>query len=66
MIGSHYKSEAARRTALPLTPGHEELASSHSCKLHVRGTIAVDPSQETENVLKQTLFSRAQEGFRSD
>ena len=55
-IESHRKQEAARKTALPHAPGHEELSSSHSCKLHMCGTFAVDPSQETAHELRQLRF----------
>ena len=54
-IGSkgHRKQEAARKTALPHAPGHQEFSSGHSCKYHMCGAVAVDPSQETANDLKQ-------------
>ena len=41
--------EAARKTALPHAPGHEEWSSSPSCKFYVCSTIAVDHSQKPAN-----------------
>ena len=55
-VEAHRKQEAARKTAFPHTPGHEELSSSHACKFHVCGTVAVDPSQGTTTELKQHRF----------
>ena len=60
-IESRRKQEAARRTALPYAPGHEELSSGRSCKFHVRGAVVVDPSQEAADELRQLcLFQRVE------
>ena len=55
-IESGCNKEAARRTALPHTPGHEDLSSSHSCKFYVCCTIAVNHSKKLANELWQLCF----------
>ena len=51
--GRHCKQGAARKTALSHAPGHEDLSSSLSCKVHACSTIAVNHSQKPTNELRQ-------------
>ena len=60
-IERHCKQEAARRTALPHTPGQEELSSSPSFKFYVCSTIAVNHSQKNTNELWQLCLLKHME-----
>ena len=53
---SREKTSRARPPCLRSRSQDEELSSSHSCKFHMCGTVAVDPSQETANDLRQLRF----------
>ena len=55
-VDCHRKQEPSRWTSLSNSSGHEELSSSRSCKFHMRGSVVVNPSQETTDELWQFSF----------
>ena len=49
-IENHDRQEAACKTALPHAPGHEELSSIVSCKIHENSAIAINHQQKKTTI----------------